>query len=142
MELSDWFKGFEKGMEKLPQEQRANFFSECSRNCMDCGPIEVYRKLYADSKGDLDAFFIKANELAGVKGEIVEKGRVYHLFFLACTCVVARSGHVTTPVFCECSRQSVIYSLQSLWKEKRFKVTLCHSILQGKQNCKMRIEVV
>ena len=27
-----------------------------------------------------------ANELPGVKGEVVEKGRVYNLVFLECTC--------------------------------------------------------
>ena len=41
---------------------------------------------------------------------------------------------------CECSRQSVLYSLQSLWKGRDFQVKLCHSILQGVKDCKMRIE--
>ena len=40
-----------------------------------------------------------------------------------------------------CSRQSVIYSLHSLWKDKNFTVTLCHSILGGGTDCEMRIEV-
>ena len=31
MELSDWFKGFEKGIARLSPEQRAAFFSECSK---------------------------------------------------------------------------------------------------------------
>ena len=42
---------------------------------------------------------------------------------------------------CECSRQSVIYSLHSLWKDKTFTVTLCHSILGGATDCEMRIEI-
>ena len=45
----------------------------------------------------------------------------------ATTMTLAKSK-VTTPLLCECSRQSVIYSLQCLWKEKHFTVTLCHSI--------------
>ena len=53
----------------------------------------------------------------------------------------AVSAYVTTPLLCECSRQSVIYSLHSLWKDKRFTVTLCHSILGGWTDCEMRIEV-
>jgi len=44
-------------------------------------------------------------------------------------------------MLCECSRQSVIYSLHSLWKDKTFTVTLCHSILGGATDCEMRIEV-
>ena len=109
---------------------------------MNNGLAHVYRKLYEDAKGDMDVFFQLANDLPGVKGEIVEKGRVYYLTFLECTCNLCNKGFVTTPLLCECSRQSVIYSMQSLWKERNFNITLCHSILQGKKDCKIRIEVI
>ena len=142
MELSDWFKGFEKGIARLSPEQRSAFFSECGRNCVDGGTLSIYRKLYEDAGGDMDVFFQLANGLPGVKGEVVEKGRIYYLTFLECTCHLCKKGYVTTPMLCECSRQSVLYSLQSLWKGRDFQVKLCHSILQGEPNCKMRIEVV
>ena len=142
MELSDWFKGFEKGIARLSPEQRSAFFSECGRNCVDGGTLSIYRKLYEDAGGDMDVFFQLANGLPGVKGEVVEKGKVYYLTFLECTCHLCKKGYVTTPLLCECSRQSVLYSLQSLWKGRDFQVKLCHSILQGEPNCKMRIEVV
>ena len=29
MDLADWFKGFEKGITKLPEAQRETFFREC-----------------------------------------------------------------------------------------------------------------
>lgn len=95
-----------------------------------------------EAKRDMDAFFQLANGLPGVKGEVVEKGKVYYLTFLECTCNLCKKGFVTTPLLCECSRQSVLYSLQSLWKGRDFQVELCHSILQGEQDCRMRIEVV
>lgn len=139
---SDWFKGFEKGIAKLTAEQREQFFSECGKNCVNGGTLSIYRKLYEDAKGDLDVFFQMANDLPGVKGEVVEKGRIYHLIFLACTCDLCKKGYITTPLLCVCSRQSVIYSMQSLWEELKFNITLCHSILQGKRECKIRIEVI
>ena len=142
MELSDWFKGFEKGIAHLSPEQRSAFFSECGKNCVDGGTLSIYRKLYEDAGGDMDVFFQLANGLPGVKGEVVEKGRIYYLTFLECTCHLCKKGYVTTPMLCECSRQSVLYSLQSLWKGRNFQVKLCHSILQGEPDCKMRIEVV
>ena len=142
MELSDWFKGFEKGIARLSPEQRSAFFSECGKNCVDGGTLSIYRKLYEDAGGDMDVFFQLANGLPGVKGEVVEKGRVYYLTFLECTCHLCKKGYVTTPMLCECSRQSVLYSLQSLWKGRNFQVKLCHSILQGEPDCKVRIEVV
>ena len=142
MELSDWFKGFEKGIARLSPEQRSAFFSECGKNCVDGGTLSIYRKLYEDAGGDMDVFFQLANGLPGVKGEVVEKGKVYYLTFLECTCHLCKKGYVTTPILCECSRQSVLYSLQSLWKGRDFQVKLCHSILQGEPDCKMRIEVI
>ena len=142
MELSDWFKGFEKGIAHLSPEQRSAFFSECGKNCVDGGTLSIYRKLYEDAGGDMDIFFQLANGLPGVKGEVVEKGRIYHLVFLECTCHLCKKGYVTTPMLCECSRQSVLYSLQSLWQKRKFDVRLCHSILQGEPDCRMRIEVV
>ena len=142
MELSDWFKGFEKGIARLSPEQRSAFFSECGKNCVDGGTLSIYRKLYEDAGGDMDVFFQLANGLPGVKGEVVEKGRIYYLTFLECTCHLCKKGYVTTPLLCECSRQSVLYSLQSLWKGRDFQVKLCHSILQGEPDCKMRIKVV
>ena len=142
MELSDWFKGFQKGIARLSPEQRAVFFSECGKNCVNGGTFSIYRKLYEDAGGDMDIFFQLANGLPGVKGEVGEKGKVYYLTFLECTCHLCKKGYVTTPMLCECSRQSVLYSLQSLWKGRDFQVKLCHSILQGEPNCKMRIEVV
>ena len=142
MELSDWFKGFEKGIARLSPEQRSAFFSECGKNCMNGGTLSIYRKLYEDAGGDMDIFFQLANGLPGVKGEVVEKGRIYYLTFLECTCHLCKKGYITTPMLCECSRQSVLYSLQSLWKGRDFQVKLCHSILQGGKDCKMRIEEV
>ena len=139
MEIENWFKGFEKGLERLSPEQRSAFLSECGRNCVNGGTLSVYQKLHERAQGDMDIFFQMANELPGVRGEVVEKGRVYRLAFLECTCELCKKGFVTTPLLCECSRQSVIYSLQCLWKEKHFTVTLCHSILRGGTDCEMRI---
>ena len=140
MELSDWFKGFEKGIARLSPEQRSAFFSECGKNCVNGGTLSIYRKLYEDAGGDMDIFFQLANGLPGVRGEVVEKGRIYYLTFLECTCHLCKKGYITTPMLCECSRQSVIYSLRSLWNGRDFQVKLCHSILQGVKDCKMRIE--
>ena len=38
MEISNWFKGFEKGLARLSPEQRTAFFSECGKNCVNPYP--------------------------------------------------------------------------------------------------------
>ena len=142
MELSNWFKGFEDGIAKLSEEQRETFFRECGRNCVQCGTLQVYKDLYEQAAGDLDRFFAIADEQPGVRCETVEKDAVYNLYFLECTCELHKRGYVSTPLLCECSRQSILYVLQSLWKDRTFQVTICESILRGSQHCKMRIEAI
>ena len=121
MELSDWFKGFEKGIAKLAAEQRD-------------------KELYEKANGDIDVFFSEANELPGVRCETIEKGSAYDLYFMECTCGLHKQGYVSTPLLCECSRQSILYVLHSLWKNRKFNVAICGSILRGNPECKMRIE--
>ena len=140
MELSDWFKGFEKGIAKLTAEQREQFFSECGKHCVQCGTLQVYKELYEKANGDIDVFFSEANELPGVRCETIEKGSVYNLYFLECTCELHKQGYVSTPLLCECSKQSILYVLHSLWKNRKFNVAICSSILRGNPECKMRIE--
>lgn len=141
MELSDWFKGFEKGLARLSTEQRKAFFAECGSNCVKCGTLQVYKDLYDSASGDVDLFFHNADKLPGVKCETIEKGAAYYLYFTECTCALHKKGYVSTPLLCECSRQSILYVLHTLWNNKTFSVTLCGSILQGEQNCKIKIEV-
>jgi len=92
MELSDWFKGFEKGIAKLTAEQREQFFSECGKHCVQCGTLQVYKELYEKANGDIDVFFSEANELPGVRCETIEKGSVYDLYFMECTCRLHKQG--------------------------------------------------
>ena len=88
----------------------------------------------------MDVFFSEANELPGVRCETIEKGSVYNLYFLECTCGLHKQGYVSTPLLCECSKQSILYVLHSLWNDRTFRVTICESILRGGRHCKMRIE--
>ena len=100
MELSDWFKGFEKGIAKLTTGQREQFFSECGKHCVQCGTLQVYKELYEKANGNIDAFFSEANELPGVRCETIKKGSVYDLYFMECTCELYKHGYVSTPLLC------------------------------------------
>lgn len=140
MDLADWFKGFEKGITKLPEAQRETFFRECGKNCVQCGTLQVYKELYEKANGGIDVFFSEANELPGVRCETIKKDSVYGLYFMECTCGLHKQGYVSTPLLCECSKQSILYVLHSLWNDRTFRVTICESILRGSQHCKMRIE--
>lgn len=92
MELSYWFKGFEKGLARLSAEQRGELLAECSKSCVRQGTFSIYQELYNQAHGDLDRFFAQADSLPGVGCEIVESGAVYHLYFKHCTCELCQKG--------------------------------------------------
>ena len=54
MEIENWFKGFEKGLERLSSEQRSAFLLECGKNCVNGGTLSVYQKLHERAQGDMD----------------------------------------------------------------------------------------
>ena len=59
-------------------------------------------------------FFTRLNDFDGVRTEVVESGSLYHLYFLKCVCPLHQAGYVRTPLLCECSRQSVLYTMRTL----------------------------
>lgn len=140
--IQSWFKGFEDGITRLKQEQRELLFGECGRTCVQNGVFCMYKQLYEEVQADLDMFFQKLNEFEGVRGEIVEEGSSYNLYFSECTCYLHKTGYVKSPLLCECSRQGVLYAMQALWNDRRFEVTLCGSILRGSEECKLHIKVL
>ena len=134
-----WFSGFEKGVETMAPQQREAFFCECGKNCVQQGTLDFYRQLHDDAAGDLDAFFQKADEIPDLQAEILVPGRQYKFCFAACTCMLHTRGYVNTPQLCECSRQSVLFVLRTLWPDKEFSVDLTASILRGDDLCRLEI---
>lgn len=140
--IKNWFCGFEKGIAHLSPEQRERFFSECGKNCVQGGVLNVYRQVYGEVEGDMDGFFTQLNDFDGVRTEVVESGGLYHLYFLECVCPLHQEGYVRTPLLCECSRQGVLYTMHTLWPDRRFEVELCQSVLRGDKACKLMIRVI
>lgn len=137
--LKFWFEGFEKAISKIDQPQRESLFSECGKNCADRWVLNLYKDLFSKVNGDMDLFFEAINGAEGVKGEVVEPGKKYHLSFQKCFCGMHNEGYINSPHLCECSRQSIIYVFQSITPEKNVDVQICSTILRGGEECKFSI---
>ena len=94
-------------------------FRECG-----CSLDEQYRKY-----GDTDVFF----------AEIIEPGRVYEMGYPRCVCPEARETR--DPAHCECSRQSVLYILETLLPGKTVTVVTVETVLGGAGKCRFRVTV-
>lgn len=125
----------------MQPQQREVLFRACAVNYVHGGPFGLYRSLFEAAEGDLDRFFVKIDELDGVRGEIVCAGREYNLCFEACSCALHRAGCVNTPMLCECSRQNVLYVMSELWPDRKFGEEVRASILRGADECVLNITV-
>lgn len=134
-----WFSGFENGIEAMTPQQRETFFCECGKNCVKQGTLDFYRQLYDSASGDLDTFFQMAGEVSGLQTKTLVPGCQYEFCFADCTCMLHTQGYVNTPQLCECSRQSVLFVLDTLWPTKEFSVELMGSILRGDEMCRLKI---
>ena len=112
---------FQKGFftaASLDEQQKAIAVSGLKGHA-DLSNLKRWMPAVQQAAGDLDRFFAIADEQPGVRCETVEKDAVYNLYFLECTCGLHKQGYVSTPMLCECSRQSILYVLHSLWKDRR-----------------------
>ena len=137
--ITFWFSGFEKGVEAMTPRQRETLFSACGQNCVKQGTLAFYQQIYEEAGGDLDMFFQKTNQVPGLRAEILAPGSKYIFCFSSCSCPLHTQGYVNTPHLCECSRQSVLYVLNTLWPKKEFAVDLTGSILRGDSLCRLEI---
>lgn len=137
--FEQWFEGFGQGLCALTDAERARLFRPCAERCARDALKYLYQDLFNDCGGDLDAFFSRLNEVRQVDGRVVERGRVYEIDFLQCTCDLHTRAGVNTDALCECSRQSLLCELETLLPGQTFDVARVSSILRGDARCVFRI---
>ena len=134
-----WFAGWTRGMARLNEEQRSAVFSECGRACAAPEILPLYRRLLAAAP-DADAFFRAVD--AGVEGvavDAVEPGASYDFLYARCCCPLHTDGGVDDPLLCECSRESLLWLMRSLFPERRPRVEMLESVLAGDGQCRLRV---
>ncbi len=134
-----WLKGFEKGLDEMDAESRSRLLRHCARQCAETGVLQAYLRLHRDVGGDRDAFYRRLCETGKVRGEVVVPGREYRICFPYCACDLHTAGGVNTPHLCECSRQSILYVAQTVWKERNVRVESEGTVLSGAAECRFRI---
>ncbi len=134
-----WLRGFEKGLSELDAKSRSNLLKHCARQCADTGVLQSYLRLHRTVDGDRDAFYSRLSELGNVRGEVIVPGQEYRICFPECACDLHTAGRVNTPCLCECSRQSILYVAETIWKGCRLQVEQEGTILSGDAECRFSI---
>jgi len=96
-------------------------------------------RLHRAVSGERDAFYRRLSEIGNARGEITASGREYRICFPDCTCDIHTAGRVNTPHLCECSRQSILYVAEKVWKDCRIRVETEETILSGAPECRFRV---
>lgn len=118
-----YFKDFEENLD-------LEVLEACAKSCIDQGKLAYYQKVYDDVQGDYQKF------MESLEGCHVALGETYdELVFPNCTCDMVKNKWIQSPKFCECSKQSILYVLSTLFKEMTFVVDKKGSILNGDENC-------
>lgn len=137
-----WFKGFAEGLDEMDAESRIRLLKHCAKCCADTGVLQAHLKLRQAVDGNRDEFYRRLGELGNVRGEIAVHGKEYFISFPDCACDVHTAGGVDSPSLCECSRQSIVYVAERVWKESKIQVEQIETALSGGAECRFKIVFV
>ena len=134
-----WFRGFEKGLDEMDAETAGRFLRRCAEQCAATGVLQAQLRLCRAVEGDRDAFYRRLGETGRVRGEVLVPGKEYAVCFPDCACDLHTEGGVNTPRLCECSRQSILYVAETVWKGCRVEVIPEGTCLSGAAECRFRV---
>lgn len=137
--FTNWFRAFDKGLNRMSEQECSRLFSECASQCAKDAIKHLYGDLFAACEGNLDAFFRRLNEVDGVDGGVIEEGGVYEIIFESCSCDLHTQAQMDSSKLCECSRQSILHELKELVPDRTFCVEKLESILDGAPKCRFLI---
>lgn len=88
-------------------------YREKAEKCIEFTALPEMRRQFEECGCSLDAQYAKYGDTPYFHGEVVEPGHVYIVGYPCCVCPEAANGEISDPNFCECSRQSVLYVLET-----------------------------
>lgn len=134
-----WFRGFVDGLEAMDADTRSRLLAHCAKRCADTGVLQAHLQHCRAVNGNRDEFYRRLSEIGNVRGEVIVPGREYAICFPECACDLHTDCGVGTPLLCECSRQSIRYVAQNVWKGCRVRVEPEGTVLSGAPECRFRL---
>ena len=136
-----WFKGFERSIQNLDDENRTNIFKECGQSCSDSYTMKIYIDEY-NASVDFDDFLSRLKvRFPEVGFNIIKEGEIIELTYSFCACDLVKNEYIKSPLLCECSKQSLLYNWGSVFGEDKVTVELKQSILAEDSCCKFIIHL-
>ena len=140
--LDYWFAGFNKSIEQLDDKAREKIFKECGKACSDSYTKQIYIDEYNSSASLKDFLDRLKARFPEVSFKVIKDNEIIELTYNFCACDLVKNGYITSPLMCDCSRQSLLYNWSTVFGEGNVEVKLKQSILEGKPNCKFLIKIM
>lgn len=136
-----FYRMLEESIGRLPAEVRARLYRPCAEACVHDGVLVELRRQFEACGCDLDRQYAKYGRTPFFFADVIEPGRVYEMGYPRCLCPQVEAGFVTAPTHCECSRQSILYVLETLLPGRIIEVEPLETVLAGGSECRFRVIV-
>lgn len=136
-----FYRILEESIGRLPAEVRARLYRPCAEACVRDGVLVELRRQFEVCGCDLDRQYAKYGRTPYFFADVIEPGRVYVMGYPRCLCPQVEAGFVAAPTHCECSRQSILYVLETLLPGREIEVETLETVLAGGTECRFRVTV-
>ena len=136
-----FYRALEGSISSLPQSVREELYRPCAEGCVKRYVLAEQQRQFDECGSNLDAQYERYGRSPYFFADIIERGHIYEIGYPTeqCVCPMVSSGMASSSVHCECSRQSMLYVLNTLLPDKKIKVELVHSVLTGAGECRFRV---
>lgn len=136
-----FYRMLEESIGRLPAEVRARLYRPCAEACVRDGVLLELRRQFEECGCDLNRQYAKYGRTPFFFADVIEPGRVYEMGYPRCLCPQVEAGFVAAPTHCECSRQSILYVLETLLPGRVVEVETLETVLAGGSECRFRVIV-
>ncbi|MCK9159024.1 MAG: hypothetical protein M0P00_00825 [Bacteroidaceae bacterium] len=140
-QTKEFYQLLEKGIANLSMEERGKLYRPCAISCVRKYVLKEMQRQFDECGGNLDQQYTKYGRSEYFFADIIESGHVYEIGYPRCFCPMVEQGLVKSAVHCECSRQSILFVLQTLMPEKDILVTKRHTVLENAKECRFRVVI-
>ena len=136
-----FYSELEKSIAALPQRLREEVYLPCAVNCVKSYVLKEQQRQFDECNHNLDLQYERYGRSEYFYADIIERGHIYEIGYPRCLCPMVESGFAGLPTHCECSRQSMLYVLNTLMPDRAITVETIHTVLTGATECRFRVTV-
>ncbi len=143
-EILHWIQSALTEISLLENEKGKGILEKCGRECAKSHDLhEEAMKIRAEvkDKNDIDLLFKIYKKKVYNTSRLYKQGNTIYLEYNKCGCPIVKSGEVSNPFFCNCTKGYTKERFENLFG-KPVRVELIKTMLRGDDICKQTITIM